>query len=126
MNKKILANMLIATMGMAFMSGCGQKPQEQTEASQNVSQNDEREVLTVWVRDTTAAAAIAAAENYNKIQDKVTVNVVQQVNKEIANQFTLALSANEAPDIISLDCTKIPYYAANGAWRCYFIYIDHI
>ena len=109
MNKKILANMLIATMGMAFMSGCGQKPQEQTEASQNVSQNDEREVLTVWVRDTTAAAAIAAAENYNKIQDKVTVNVVQQVNKEIANQFTLALSANEAPDIISLDCTKIPY-----------------
>ena len=118
MNRKIMANVLIATMGIACLTGCGQKSQDQTSAAQNVSQNggEEKEVLTVWVRDTTAAAAIAAAENYNKIQDKVTVNVVQQVNKEIANQFTLALSANEAPDVISLDCTKIPYYAANGAF----------
>ena len=44
------------------------------------------------------------------------MNVVQQVNTEIANQFTLSLSANEAPDIISLDCTKVPYFAANGAF----------
>lgn len=118
MNRKIMTNVLIATMGIACLTGCGQKSQDQTSAAQNVSQNggEEKEVLTVWVRDTTAAAAIAAAENYNKIQDKVTVNVVQQVNKEIANQFTLALSANEAPDVISLDCTKIPYYAANGAF----------
>ena len=84
MNRKIMANVLIATMGIACLTGCGQKSQDQTSAAQNVSQNggEEKEVLTVWVRDTTAAAAIAAAENYNKIQDKVTVNVVQQRSEE--------------------------------------------
>lgn len=116
MDRKILANMLVATMGIACLTGCGQKSQTQAETLQNVSQNDEREVLTVWTRDATASATIAAAEKYNQSQDKVTVNVVQQVSKEMANQFTLALSAKEAPDIIALDCTKIPYFAANGAY----------
>lgn len=111
MNRKIMTNILIVGAGIALLSGCGQKTGGEKIESQN-----NKKTLTVWTRDSTAAAAISAAEKYNKLQDKVAVEVVQQVNTEIANQFTLSLSANEAPDIISLDCTKVPYFAANGAF----------
>ena len=104
-----MTNILIVGAGIALLSGCGQKTGGEKIESQN-----NKKTLTVWTRDSTAAAAVSAAEKYNKLQDKVAVEVVQQVNTEIANQFTLSLSANEAPDIISLDCTKVPYLAAEG------------
>lgn len=108
MKKRMAAGFLACGMGL-MMAGCGASGDGQEKA-------EEKTVLTVWIRDSTIEAAKAAAEKYNAKQDKVTVNVVQQVNTEIADQFTLALSANEAPDIISLDCTKVPYFAANGAY----------
>lgn len=110
MRRRVLAVLLTMGMTVSLLAGCGASNEGEGQDT------GEKKTLTVWVRDSTAEAAKAAAEKYNEIQDEVTVEVIQQVNTEIAEQFTLALSAGEAPDIISLDCTKVPYFAANGAF----------
>ena len=39
----------------------------------------------------------------------------------MADQLSLALSSGEAPDIVSLDCTKVPYFASIGAFAIFLI-----
>ncbi len=134
MKKRNLAVLL--TMGMAFsmLAGCGSSSQTdsasdttsgsaaesaaetEAESASDEEAAGEKKTLTVWVRESTAEAAKSAAEKYNQIQDAVNVEVVVQVSSSVAEQFTLALAAGEAPDVISLDCTKVPYFAANGAF----------
>ena len=131
MKKRNLAVLL--TMGMAFsmLAGCGSSSQTDSasdttsgSAAESAAETEaesasddeaagEKKTLTVWVRESTAEAAKSAAEKYNQIQDAVNVEVVVQVSSSVAEQFTLALAAGEAPDVISLDCTKVPYFAAN-------------
>ncbi|MFQ7550907.1 MAG: extracellular solute-binding protein [Blautia marasmi] len=70
----------------------------------------------MWTRDSTVAAVKSAAEKYNKQNDKVEIKVVEQPASQMADQLSLALSSDEAPDIVSLDCTKVPYFASIGAF----------
>ena len=41
---------------------------------------------------------------------------MEQPASQMADQLSLALSSGEAPDIVSLDCTKVPYFASIGAF----------
>lgn len=120
MKRRITAGLLACSMGI-MMAGCGAAGGTAGGAAASTAGSApeapaEKTTITIWSRDSTIEATKAAAEKYNARQDKVTVEVVQQVNTEIADQFTLALSAGQAPDIISLDCTKVPYFASNGAY----------
>lgn len=111
-NKKTIAISLSALIVTALFAGCGAKEEEGKE-TQKKSRKTE---LTVWTRDSTVAAVKSAAEKYNAKQDKVIVNVVEQPASQMADQLSLALSSEEAPDIVSLDCTKVPYFASIGAF----------
>ena len=100
-------------------TGCGGKSDSGSTAGNggDPSQaSQEQKELVVWVRDTTASCVEDAAKKYNESHPGVKVTVVEQVNTQIADQFSLALSANEAPDIIALDCTKVPYFASVNAF----------
>lgn len=100
-------------------TGCGGKGGSESAAGSegNPSQaSKEQQELVVWVRDTTASCVEDAAKKYNESHSDVKITVVEQVNTQIADQFSLALSANEAPDIIALDCTKVPYFASVNAF----------
>lgn len=113
-----MALSVVLAASMAACSGTG-KPEGTAaagglESSQNTADKVE---ISVWVRDSTVKAVRAAADSFNETSDKVHVNVVEQPAKQMAEQFSLALSANEAPDIISLDCTKVPYFASVGSYK---------
>ena len=102
MNKKIVVAMLAAATAVTSISG--------------IASATEKKELTVWVRNTTAAAVQDAADEYNASQDEVEVKVVEQINTQMADQLSLALAAGEAPDIVALDCTKVPFFASVGAF----------
>ena len=111
-NKKTIAISLSALIVTALFAGCGTKKEEGKETQKKSGKTE----LTVWTRDSTVAAVKSAAEKYNAKQDKVIVNVVEQPASQMADQLSLALSSEEAPDIVSLDCTKVPYFASIGAF----------
>lgn len=106
MNKKVI-NRLALVLGTSSIA---------VSALASSVMAEEKTELTVWVRNTTAAAVQDAADEYNASQDAVEIKVVEQVNTQMADQLSLALAANEAPDIVALDCTKVPYFASVGAF----------
>lgn len=120
--KKLSAVSLAVAMTAALASGCGSSGGGGNGAAGGNSgaaaaQADQgQQELVVWVRDVTASCVEDAAKKYNESHSDVKVTVVEQVNTQIADQFSLALSANEAPDIIALDCTKVPYFASMKAF----------
>ncbi len=111
--KKVLAAVMMTTMVAALTTGCGG---ESSDSAQGSSETGEKEELVVWVRDTTSACVEDAAKKYNETHSDVEIKVVEQVNTQMADQLSLALSANEAPDIVALDCTKVPYFASVGTF----------
>lgn len=110
--RKIMAISLSALMAAGVFAGCGTESSESDETKTEGSKKE----LTVWTRDSTVAAVKSAAEKYNAKQDEVTVTVVEQPATQMSDQLSLALSSGEAPDIVSLDCTKVPYFASIGAF----------
>lgn len=110
--KKWTAVSMASLMAVSMMTGCGGSGDsgEEKEAS------GEKTELVVWTRDSTVAAVKSAVEKYNEQNDKVEIKVVEQPATQMADQLSLALSSNEAPDIVSLDCTKVPYFASIGAF----------
>lgn len=108
--KRLLSAALAAAMIATLVTGCGEKTKETSKDS------GEKEEIVVWVRNTTAACVEDAAKKYNASHSDVEVKVVEQVNTQMADQFSLALSAQEAPDIVAIDCTKVPYFISVGAF----------
>lgn len=121
--KKYTALAMASTMALSMLAGCGSGSSD-TSASSGTSDttgeasedSGEKTELVVWTRDSTVAAVKSAAEKYNSQSDTVHVTVVEQVATQMADQFSLALSSGEAPDVVSLDCTKVPYFASIGAF----------
>lgn len=114
-SKKIVGISLSIAMAAASLSACGGNDTSSAENSSTDSQ--ETVELTVWTRDSTVAAVKSAAEKYNQQQGNVKITVVEQPASQMSDQLSLALSSNEAPDIVSLDCTKVPYFASIGAFE---------
>lgn len=107
--KRILAAIVITSMAATMIAGCGNN-------NEAAKETGAKEQLVVWVRDTTSACVEDAAKKYNETHADVEVKVLEQVNTQMADQLSLALSANEAPDIVALDCTKVPYFSSIGAF----------
>lgn len=70
--------------------------------------------LEVWVRnsyyDEVAEAAVAFEE-----QTGIKVNVTEP--SDMSDDLALALSSGDTPDIVSIDCVLVPYYASIGALK---------
>lgn len=107
--KKILSLTVTVSVTGALIAGCGQN-------NNSAKDGGEKKEIVVWVRNTTAASVKDAAEKYNENHSDVKVRVVEQVYSQMDDQFSLALSANEAPDIVAVDCTKVPYFISVGAF----------
>lgn len=125
MKRRTLRNILMGTMATAIVvsaiSGCGSsasKDSGDTKSAQGsvTADSGEKKEIVIWTRDSTVAAIKSAAEKYNATHDNVVIKVVEQPASQMADQFSLALSSKEAPDIVSLDCTKVPYFASIGAF----------
>lgn len=75
---------------------------------------DENDALEVWVRNkyydivTTAANAFTEKTGYP-------VKVVEAAN--MSDDLALAISAGNTPDVVSIDCILVPYYASIGALK---------
>ena len=110
--KKVTAFSSAAVLLTLSVAGCASGD----DGSQSSDSSSSKTELTVWTRDSTVEAVKSAAEKYNESQDDVTISVVEQPASHMADQLSLALSSSEAPDIVSLDCTKVPYFASIGAF----------
>ena len=69
--------------------------------------------LEIWVRADFYDILSTAAENYMAKNPDVVINIVQP--SDMSDQFALALSSGETPDIVSIDCVLVPYFASIGA-----------
>lgn len=111
--KKWAALSMTSLMAVSMLAGCGGSSSGEKKDGETSSGKTE---IVVWTRDSTVAAVKSAAEKYNKQSENVEVKVVEQPALQMADQLSLALSSDEAPDIVSLDCTKVPYFASIGAF----------
>ncbi len=111
--KKWAALSMTSLMAVSMLAGCGGSSSGEKKDGETSSGKTE---IVVWTRDSTVAAVKSAAEKYNQQNENVEVKVVEQPALQMADQLSLALSSDEAPDIVSLDCTKVPYFASIGAF----------
>lgn len=119
--KKVLAISLAATMMVSMVTGCGGNGSSASDGAPTTTgsaaaDGAAKTVVTVWARDSTAKAIKSMASKFNAQSDTIEVKVTEQPSGQFSDQFSLALSANEAPDIASIDCTKVPYFASIGAF----------
>lgn len=71
--------------------------------------------LDVWVRDTYYDTVTIAAEKYMEQNPNVQITVTQP--EDMSDQFALALSSGDTPDIVSMDCVLVPFYSSIGAFE---------
>lgn len=117
--KNVLALSLAAAMMVSIITGCGGNGSSKSDgapAATGSAADGEKTIVTVWARDSTAKAIKSMAEKFNAQSAGIEVKVTEQPSGQFSDQFSLALSANEAPDIASIDCTKVPYFASIGAF----------
>lgn len=109
--KRLISASMALMLSASMLAGCGSGGSDADKES-----SDGKKTLVVWTRDNTVAAVKSAAEKYNEQSEDVTIEVVEQPATQMSDQLSLALSSNEAPDIVSLDITKVPYFASIGAF----------
>ncbi|MFI3213482.1 MAG: ABC transporter substrate-binding protein [Eubacteriales bacterium] len=81
-------------------------------SSTSSDNSDSTASLEVWVRNTYYDEVVAAAANF---QEDTGIEVTVVEPSDMSDDLALALSSGEEPDIISMDCVLIPYYASIGA-----------
>ena len=77
---------------------------------------DENITLTVWVREQVGTQLKLAVEAYKQKAPNVTINLSEYPDQQLMDQFTLSLSSNSAPDIISMDDVFAPYFSSLGGF----------
>ena len=120
--KKIVCLFIVAIL-LVCIAGCTQgspeantdsrsTPSTESSSPDNAADSDSVD-LEVWVRADFYEILLKAADKYMASHPGVTFNIVQP--SDMSDQFALALSSGETPDIVSMDCVLIPYYASIGA-----------
>ncbi|TAH71571.1 MAG: ABC transporter substrate-binding protein [Anaerolineaceae bacterium] len=74
--------------------------------------DEAKEPLNVWVRNSYYEQLSRAAEIFTE-QTGIPVKITEPSN--MSDDLSLALSSGKTPDIVSIDCVLIPYYASIGA-----------
>ncbi len=138
MRRKLLISLLVSSM-IFGLTACGdsgrggntttaEDTQEQDGGSAQESANsvendtaaeksqgaDSGEALEVWVRNTYFDEVTTAAKDFTE-QTGIPVTVSEPSN--MSDDLALALSSGETPDIVSIDCVLVPYYASIGALK---------
>lgn len=75
---------------------------------------DSGDSLEVWVRNSYFDEVTTAAADFTE-QTGIAVTVSEPSN--MSDDLALALSSGDAPDIVSIDCVLVPYYASIGALK---------
>lgn len=98
MKKKLLVSMMAATMvfGMGISAGA------------------EEDALEVWVRNSYYDEVSEAAKTFTE-ETGIQVNVTEP--SDMSDDLALALTSGDTPDIVSIDCVLVPYYASVGALK---------
>lgn len=98
MKKKVLVSIL--TMSMVLGMG--------------ISVSAEEDALEVWVRNSYYDEVTEAAKSFTE-QTGIQVNVTEP--SDMSDDLALALTSGDTPDIVSIDCVLVPYYASIGALK---------
>lgn len=85
---------------------------EPKETKETNDQEEPKEPLEIWVRNSYYEQVSKAAEIFTE-QTGIPVNVTEPSN--MSDDLSLALSSGKTPDIVSMDCVLVPYYASIGA-----------
>ena len=103
MNRKRFFSVLILAFMLTLLSGA-------LHAQEEI-------VITVWTRSETILSAFEAYnEALAEAGSNVRVDYTRVLPEEFPAKFTAALSAGEAPDVVSIDLILVPYYNSIGAF----------
>jgi multiple sugar transport system substrate-binding protein len=72
--------------------------------------------IEMWTRDDSAPLIRPAVEKFNSQNKDITIKLTEIPSDSLPDQFSTALTANEAPDIISIDLVLVPYFSSIGAF----------
>jgi multiple sugar transport system substrate-binding protein len=116
--KKLLSTLLAVTL-LASMTACGAsnttgESTAETGSEEASTGTSEGATLEVWARQGYSELMTDAAASFSE-ETGIQVNVTQP--SDMSDDLALALSAGTAPDIVSIDCVLIPYYASIGALK---------
>jgi multiple sugar transport system substrate-binding protein len=109
----------VAALGLSATAAGG--PPTFAAAAPRVAQGEnERRVVEMWVREYYYPLLSPAVDAYNerlRVEGTdVEVRLTEIVGGDFNERFTAAVSANEAPDIVSMDLIYVPYYNSVGAF----------
>lgn len=117
MKKKLIASFLAAMMVMGSLAGCGSDSgeadnQEKSEAKKT-EESGEKEKVVFWYSHTSeeAKAFEQAIKDFNESQDKYEVEGLSVMDKQ---KIIVALSGNDAPDVVEVSNQDILSYANSG------------
>ncbi len=106
---------------LSFIIGCSNNKES------NGGSSDSGEIiLEMWTREASEKNVRAAAEEFNKGDHGFKVEVTSFPNHNLSDQFASALSANEGPDIISIDLILAPYFSSIGAFQDLSGFVDSL
>ncbi len=126
MKKKVLATVLLATMGISLLAGCGgtgETAAEGTDAASTAESTAEAEPaaegesVTIWYYWETAGHQQALNDiisEFNSSQDEYTVEAKYVPFADFKKQLSVGASADELPDLVILDNPDHAAYAEMG------------
>lgn len=119
--KKLVCALLSATMLLAALAGCTSSSSAST--GSGGATTGERQTITFWYNNSGDEATVyeAAIAAYNESQDKY---FVEGLSVTDAQKLIVAMSSNEAPDVIKISNQAVVQYQANGLLESLQTYID--
>lgn len=112
--KKILCALLSLSMlgGLTACGGGGSAAGTTAAGGTAAPGKANNEPLEIWVRNNYYEQVSKAAELFTA-ETGIQVKVTEPSN--MSDDLALALSSGKTPDIVSMDCVLVPYYASIGA-----------
>ena len=118
--KKMTALMLSAAMITGMLAGCGGSKSESTgsdsAATEDSASADGKVNLKFYIWSDEENYMKEVAENYNKSQDKVSVEVISIANDSYDDKLKVMLSAGSDADIVDIrTLNQVQQFKASGA-----------
>ena len=107
--KRLLAAVAAITTACLALSAC---------SGSSEGDSSGKITLTMWHGYTEADGKVLdqIVDDFNKSQDKVTINTTTKTWAVIGDTLLPALSAKKGPDIVALPAENLPVYASKGAF----------
>ena len=119
MKKRILSCFLVVSMAFGILTGCGsgesvETGKEELSGVETTTNNGgEKKKIVFWYSHTGAEGSYyaQAAQDFNESQDQYEVEALSVTDRQ---KYIVAISGNEAPDVIEISNQDIITYANNG------------